>query len=144
VRRKLQQVLWVPVEADDARPLAERRIGRAVLWRPSPDEEAALAADNEAVAALIGVGAIEELDARAGEHLQVRPKGRDGRRSASALGPDGELVQVVPRGFYLRAAFTERLLARAYAGLGSVGCSGAEGGRALRDSERDASGPAPE
>jgi DNA mismatch repair protein MutH len=115
VRRKLSRVLWVPIEAGTAAPLAERRIGRAVLWSPSSDESAALAGDYEAIAALVGVGAIDELDARLGECLQVRPKGRDGVPRATALGPDGELLAVVPRGFYLRATFTTRLLARAYA-----------------------------
>jgi DNA mismatch repair protein MutH len=114
VRRKLSHVLWVPVEAAPSLPLDERRIGRPTLWRPSSEEEAALAADFEELVGQIGVGAVSELDARAGRCLQVRPKGRDGRARADAPGPDGELVEAVPRGFYLRASFTSAILRRSF------------------------------
>jgi DNA mismatch repair protein MutH len=119
LRRKLACVLWVPVDGTDAVALAERRIGHPILWRPDADEEAALRADFEALAGQIGVGAVEGLTAHEGQVLQVRPKGRDGRARTAAVGPDGELLSAVPRGFYLRASFTSALLGRSYAKLGS-------------------------
>jgi DNA mismatch repair protein MutH len=53
---------------------------------------------------------IEGLTAHTGKWLQVRPKAKDGRRSAVGYGPDGEWVATVPRGFYLRVKFTHAIL----------------------------------
>ena len=47
VRRKLARVLWIPFEGDRGIPLPERRVGAALLWSPSPEEESALANDWE-------------------------------------------------------------------------------------------------
>ncbi len=112
LRRKLACVLWVPVDGATEVPLCERRIGRALLWRPDAGEEAALRADFELLAGRIGVGAVDELTAHEGACLQVRPKGADSRARTTAIGPDGELLEAMPRGFYLRASFTSALLAR--------------------------------
>lgn len=109
MRRKLACVLWVPVQAAP-RSLPERHIGTPRLWRPSPAQEALLRADWELLMGRIAAGGIDELTARDGEALQVRPKGRDGRVRAAGLGPDGEALSVMPRGFYLRARFTESVL----------------------------------
>jgi len=45
VRRKLSRVLWVPVEADTTIPLAQRRIGNAILWSPNLSQEKILRQD---------------------------------------------------------------------------------------------------
>lgn len=107
---KLRQVLWVPVEPARSAPLAQRRIGRALLWRPSAAEEALLRADWTELTGLIAVGGIEELSAHLGQALQVRPKAAHGRVRTRAPGPEGEELAALPRGFYLRARFTEALL----------------------------------
>jgi DNA mismatch repair protein MutH len=109
VRRKLSCVLWVPIESDP--PFYERRVGRALLWRPSDGDERELAADFDELVGQIGTGGIDSLTAHSGRHLQVRPKAAHGSVRTDAAGPDGELLQVVPRGFYLRASFTSMLLA---------------------------------
>jgi DNA mismatch repair protein MutH len=105
VRAKLAHVLWVPILTDD-----ESRIGATLLWRPTREQEAQLAADFDDLVGAIGMGGIEGLDARAGRWLQVRPKARDGRARTIAYGPDGERIATVPRGFYLRARFTGAIL----------------------------------
>lgn len=108
VRRKLAHVLWVPVAAEGALP--ERRIGAARLWQPSSDEEAALRADWEELAGLLGSGAVDEITAHRGRFLQIRPKAADGDERGMMPGPDDTTVETVPRGFYLRSSFTERIL----------------------------------
>ena len=112
LRRKLGRVLWVPIEAAPSLAMAERRVGPAVLWWPDAVEEAELKVDFEELAGRIGVGAIDELTAHSGRHLQVRPKGENARARTLAPGVDGELTFAPPRGFYLRASFTTALLAR--------------------------------
>jgi len=111
VWRKLRCVLFYPIQAASRLPPAARRLGTPRLWRPSPDEERTLRADWQELTGRIAVGGIDELDARLGVALQVRPKARSGSdRTGRGCGPEGELLPTVPRGFYLRARFTERVL----------------------------------
>lgn len=116
LRLKLQRVLWVPIEADPERPLPQRRIGTALLWSPSTDEEAALQEDWEELMDMISLGRWEELSARHGRYLQVRPKAAHSRVLTGSHDSDGNPCQILPRGFYLRTAFTRRILEQHYAG----------------------------
>ncbi|MFH2009331.1 MAG: DNA mismatch repair endonuclease MutH [bacterium] len=105
---KLARVLWIPVIGGG--PPGERRVGTAVLWSPSPAQEAVLRADWEELTERLGLGHFDDLDARWGTALQVRPKAADSHARTWALDADAQWVQVNPRGFYLRAGFTRQLL----------------------------------
>lgn len=109
---KLARVLWVPVEADPGVPLASRRVGTPLLWTPDAEEERALRADWEELTELLRQGRHEELTAHRGRWLQVRPKAASGRSAVWTVGAEGEWALANPRGFYLRARFTEALLRR--------------------------------
>ena len=115
VRRKLARVLWVPFEGDRAIPMPARRIGAALLWSPSPDEEAALASDWETLMDRVVLGRVEEISAREGECLQIRPKAANAAARRRAIGASGAWETTLPRGFYLRASFTAAILASHYA-----------------------------
>ena len=121
VRRKLARVLWIPVQGERARPLAERRIGSPLLWSPSADELAALRFDWEELAGLIGRGGLDLVTGHLGRFLQVRPKARDSSARGRGSDADGAVFGALPRGFYLRAAFTEALLRRAFGLAGRGG-----------------------
>jgi DNA mismatch repair protein MutH len=108
VRAKLARVLWIPIGGDG--PLAARTIGRPVLWAPSPDEEKILRADFELLIGTIGAGGVESVSAHLGEALQVRPKAATSRVRTDAVDFEGEPISTVPRGFYLRAPFTARII----------------------------------
>lgn len=110
VRRKLARVLWVPVEADPGRPLAERRLGAPWLWSPRAEQEAALRADWDELAGLIGAGYVEAVTGHLGRVMQVRPKAADSHARRRAPEAGGAWVLTVPRGFYLRAGFTTTIL----------------------------------
>jgi DNA mismatch repair protein MutH len=114
VRAKLARVLWVPVEGARKRPLAGRRVGNPLLWSPSPDQERRLRIDWEEIMERVGVGELDQVNARHGACLQLRPKAADARSLTPAIGADGARVMTLPRGFYLRAAFTAEILAGAY------------------------------
>jgi DNA mismatch repair protein MutH len=109
-RRKLARVLWVPIATPPGSPIEARRIGAPVLWRPTAAQEEVLAADFDAIMGLVGVGRVEDLDARTGRWLQARPKAAHGRVRTRAYGPEGEPIEALPRGFYLRARFTGAIL----------------------------------
>lgn len=114
VRRKLSRVLWVPVQGDRDLRVAERRVGTPVLWSPDRDEEAALRRDWEELAGLMGRGDVEAVTGHTGEWLQVRPKAASSRSRRRGVDADGAFFQVLPRGFYLRARFTARILERRF------------------------------
>lgn len=114
VYHKLRHVLWLPVEADAAIPLADRHIGSGLLWHADAQQLAVLRADWEELMEAVALGRFEALDARHGEVLQVRPKAANSRVLVEAVGPDGGPIQTLPRGFYLRAGFTNALLQAHY------------------------------
>ena len=114
VCRKLARVLWMPFEGDRGIPLPERRVGAALLWSPSPEEESALANDWETLMDRVVLGRVDEVSAREGEHLQIRPKAANAAARRLAIGASGATVPTLPRGFYLRASFTAAILARHY------------------------------
>lgn len=110
VYRKLARVLWVPVEADKTIPLHQRRIGSAFLWSPGVDEEEALRSDWEELTEMIAQDGLDRISARHGRYLQIRPKAANARVLTRHATPDGASLQTNPRGFYLRAKFTRRIL----------------------------------
>jgi DNA mismatch repair protein MutH len=114
VRRKLARVLWFPVLTERGQPIGDRRLGWPLLWSPSAEEEAGLRADWEELMDLVCLGRVEEITAHHGTWLQMRPKAADSRARRWGTGSDGARVRTAPRGFYLRAGFTARLLARHY------------------------------
>lgn len=114
VKRKLQRVLWVPVQADAAIPLADRRIGTPILWSPTASQENTLRTDWEDLMELVCMGELDRLSAHQGEFLQIRPKAADGKALTQGIGASGESIQTLPRGFYLRPSFTENVLRQCY------------------------------
>ncbi|MBQ1785066.1 MAG: DNA mismatch repair endonuclease MutH [Gammaproteobacteria bacterium] len=111
LKRKLSQVLWLPIEGQRQIPLAQRRIGQGFLWQMNPHWEQQLRADYEELMELLALGQLDRLHARHGQWLQLRPKAANSRVRTAATDADGLPVTINPRGFYLRKAFTATLLA---------------------------------
>ena len=107
---KLKLVLWVPIEGERNIPYHQRRIGRAILWSPCIDQMAILEADWTYLSSKISMGYLDTLDASVGEYLQIRPKAANGKVLCSCFDAEGNKVQTLPRGFYLRSAFTKTIL----------------------------------
>lgn len=112
IRKKLARVLWVPVEGERNIPLVERRVGAPLLWSPSILEETQLQRDWEELMDMIVLGQIEQITARHGEVLQIRPKAANKKALTAAIGEQGQPIMTLPRGFYLKKNFTAPLLAR--------------------------------
>lgn len=103
---KLRRILWVPIEGERAIPFLERRIGHALLWSPTQEQEAILARDWEELTGMIVLGQLASIHAGIGEYLQIRPKAMNGKSLCDAYDADGAVIQTLPRGFYLRRTFT--------------------------------------
>ena len=110
VYAKLQRVLWIPFEGRTDIPLSNRRFGYPVLWTPSVEQEAVLRADWEELMEMVVLGQLESISAHWGSVLQIRPKGANAKSLTSGIGPQGQRIKTLPRGFYLRTRFTEQIL----------------------------------
>lgn len=110
VRHKLLHVLFVPIVASKELAVEDRQIAMPFLWQPSAELEAILKQDFEDILDQVSMGRIEQVDARFGEILQVRPKAANSKALTDAIGPDGQTIQTLPRGFYLRPGFTKECL----------------------------------
>jgi DNA mismatch repair protein MutH len=114
VRRKLARVLWVPVQGERQIPMQERRFGEPLMWSPSEEQEQLLKFDWDTLAGLIGQGHVESITGHIGSVMQVRPKAANAAARRHGLDEDGVRVERMPRGFYLRATFTESILRAHY------------------------------
>ncbi|MBL4630924.1 MAG: DNA mismatch repair endonuclease MutH [Paraglaciecola sp.] len=110
VKNKIQQVLWVPI--DGRRDIApkDRCIATPFLWSPDTEQNEQLRTDWEELMEMIALGQIENITARHGQYLQLRPKAANGKVLTEAIGKDGQIINTRPRGFYLRKEFTAKIL----------------------------------
>jgi DNA mismatch repair protein MutH len=109
VQKRLARVLFVPVVGDG--PPADRRLAVPVLWTPTADQEAMLAADWHTLTELLVDRAVWQWRAQHGQALQLRPKAATSSNRVEIIDADGDLVETVPLGFYLRRSFTTEILA---------------------------------
>lgn len=110
VKYKLTKVLWIPIQGERTIPLAERKIGRPILWTPSEEEQRQLQQDWQELMDMIALGKVEKITARYGTYLQIRPKAANGKVLTEAVGENGEIILTRPRGFYLKKSFTMQIL----------------------------------
>ena len=110
VRHKLSCVLWMPIEGSRHIPLRERHIGAPILWKPTAEQERQLKQDWEELMDLIVLGKLDQITARIGEVMQLRPKGANSRAVTKGIGKNGAIIDTLPLGFYLRKEFTAQIL----------------------------------
>ncbi len=116
VWHKLARVLWLPVIVTQQATIAERQVGRGMLWSPDPAQTADLRQDWEELMDLVCLGELESITSHMGMVLQIRPKAANARSRRWGIGEQGERIRTLPRGFYLRSRFTASLLRDHYAG----------------------------
>ncbi|MCF2948662.1 DNA mismatch repair endonuclease MutH [Paraglaciecola aquimarina] len=114
VRNKIQHVLWVPIDGRRDVAPKDRQIATPFLWTPSPAQDNQLRMDWEELMEMIALGEIENITARQGQYLQIRPKAADGSALTDAIGKNGKKIKTRPRGFYLRKEFTRQILENAF------------------------------
>jgi DNA mismatch repair protein MutH len=110
VYAKLRRVLWIPIVSERHMPIGERYIANPFLWSPSEEDFSILKSDWEEIMDMVMMGEVHQLTGRFGEYLHVRPKGGSSSDLTAAYAEDGQLIQTLPRGFYLRTTFTKKIL----------------------------------
>lgn len=115
LKRKLQRVLWLPLEADKRIPLADRHIGNAILWSPNNTQASRLQQDWEELMELVCLGKLDQITSHMGRYLQIRPKAANAKSLTTTLDEEGNTIQTLPRGFYLRPEFTQLIIQTNYA-----------------------------
>jgi DNA mismatch repair protein MutH len=108
--KKLRRILWVPIEGSRNIPFEHRRIGKCFLWSPNPNEMTILSEDWNELVLLIITGRLDEINARMGQYLQIRPKAANAKSLCYGFDIAGRKILTLPRGFYLRSNFTEQIL----------------------------------
>ena len=107
---KLRRVLWLPIEADKSILFPHRRIGRGFLWSADEKVTSILSKDWHDLSFMLGRGRLADVDARMGTYLQVRPKAANARSLCYGFDEEGHKILTLPRGFYLRPSFTEKMM----------------------------------
>lgn len=115
VKLKLSHVLWVPIQSDPSIAFAERRIGVPVFWQPSESQMQQLKTDWQELTDQLQLGYAHTLNGLSGQVLQIRPKAANAQIVTHAYDEQGDPCVTLPRGFYLRATFTNEILAKSFA-----------------------------
>lgn len=110
VKNKIQKVLWVPIDGRREIAPQDRCIATPFLWSPDDEQDHQLRSDWEELMEMIALGQIENITARHGQYLQLRPKAANGNVLTEAIGKNAQIINTRPRGFYLRKEFTGRIL----------------------------------
>ena len=110
VKNKIQQVLWVPIDGRREVAPQDRCIATPFLWSPDASQNNQLRTDWEELMEMIALGQIENITARHGQYLQLRPKAANGGALTQGTGKNGQIIHTRPRGFYLRKEFTRKIL----------------------------------
>lgn len=110
VKHKLAEVLWIPFEASKSIPVALRRIGTPVLWKPDTEQEKQLRADWQELCDLIALGEIDKISSSMGNYLQIRPKAANASSLTIDKNQSSSNALTLPRGFYLRPSFTHSIV----------------------------------
>jgi DNA mismatch repair protein MutH len=114
VWRKMAKILWIPIESARLKPIHSLKIGYPILWSPCITIQKQLQQDWEELTELMILGQFDELNAFRGHYLQIRPKAPNAKTFIRTRDHLGHLVEVVPKGFYVRTALTKKILEEAY------------------------------
>jgi DNA mismatch repair protein MutH len=113
VYKKLAHVLWLPIiinkkSASEDKWL-NRVIGNPFLWQPNKEQFNLLQTDWLELTQMLLMGDVEKVSSHYGTVLQIRPKAANSKALTTAIGSDGEKINTIPRGFYLRTHFTKEI-----------------------------------
>ncbi len=107
---KITRVLFVLVRASRELDFDERVVLGYFFYSPDEKELGCIRNDFNELYELIKTGNVDKINARIGQVIQMRPKGANGKALTECIGHNGEIIKTRPRGFYMRRAFTKKLI----------------------------------
>lgn len=107
---KITRVLFVLVRASRDLDFNDRIVLGYFFYTPSMEELNILRNDFNELYEMVKTGNVEKITARIGQIIQMRPKGANGKVLTECIGPNGEIIRTRPRGFYMRRAYTKKLI----------------------------------
>lgn len=110
VYKKLKHVLWVPIISTRETPIPFRQVAMPFLWQPTEEQEQVLKSDWQELTDLIVFGHHDQISAKLGQALQLRPKAADSSVRTQAYDVEGKPTSAPPKGFYIRTDFTNEIL----------------------------------
>lgn len=108
--KKITRMLFVFTIAPRDLPMNERTIAGYSFWNPNAEQLATIKNDYNELMELVSLGRINEINAKLGTIIQMRPKAANGKVLTDCIGPDGTIIKTRPRGFYMRRIFTTELI----------------------------------
>lgn len=114
IYQKLRRILWVPLVTTKGQALGARKVGMPFIWSPTTEQEKILQQDWQELMDMVAMGQLEQINAKQGQYLQIRPKGANAKSLCWGFDAEGNRIQTLPRGFYLRPSFTHSILKHAY------------------------------
>lgn len=115
--RKLQKILWIPIEGDKNISFNQRRIGQALLWTPDEKQYFILKQDWETIIEMVIGGQVEKINGSIGQYLHIRPKAANASVLTATLDEDANIIKTLPRGFYLRTLLTNQIISKDLQGI---------------------------
>lgn len=109
---KVRMILFVFILAEREMNLPDRRIIDYYLFAPDEHELAQIKADYDELMDMVTEGQAQQITARIGTMVQMRPKCADGRQVVPCVTADGSFGWTRPRGFYLRRDFNQNICRR--------------------------------
>lgn len=107
---KISRVLFVFLVSPRNFSYEKRYVAGYRFWSPAKEDLALIRQDYEELMEKVALGGVDEISARNGNVIQMRPKAANGRALTDCVGPDGTMIKVRPRGFYMRRAFMQNLI----------------------------------
>jgi len=108
VYNKLKKVIWVPIESEQSLP--DRVIREPIFWEMDLATEEILRTDWEELMEMLQLGYGQQLTAKFGEYLHIRPKAANSKVLVDYIDQNGNPTKIVPKGFYLRTKLTKSIL----------------------------------
>ena len=109
---KVRLILFVFILAEREMALPQRRIIDYYLFAPDEHELAQIKADYDELMDMVTEGQAQQITARIGTMVQMRPKCADGRQVVPCVTADGSFGWTRPRGFYLRREVNQNICRR--------------------------------
>ena len=107
---KISRVLFVFFVAPRDFAYEKRYVAGFRFWSPSKEDLAVIRQDYDELMEKVSLGLVEEISARNGNVIQMRPKAANGQALTDCVGPAGTMIKVRPRGFYMRRIFMQNLI----------------------------------